>query len=445
MSTSIHSLHWKDVAPSKRGPFDPSLARTLALEVTRAAASKVKKLDAVDRGATVAALDRALLGAYGAWVGGWNWAASEPGGGGPIKGWCCERDSVLCKEDLEAADPIARSAERVALAAIEWSDFLIELESLFRELTPSGDADEAPSSSDIARDVERAAGRLVALVVTRTGAEDAWYATFARLLNWYIESRGLDGATALVNEVASGRFSSWIAPDEATTQQACADIANAIANVARRDPPAVAAGGNDALDVWLTMRPRAFSSFRARTSTYEPIRADGHRSYIHKLDRARAPSRADTLEVALDACRASAGRGEDLTFERLAGWQGIILGLTGPAPFRTTDAWAKGGRERYRRLPDTHTRFEACLADANDPRDDVVVRAARAYLDVCFFHPFDDGNARCARLALDHVLTRHGFGLHSAEPLFLIPRYVEDGSWQLTQLIDHLLGRSTHL
>ena len=38
-------------------------------------------------------------------------------------------------------------------------------------------------------------------------------------------------------------------------------------------------------------------------------------------------------------------------------------------------------------------------------------RAARAYLDVCFFHPFDDGNARCAFLALVFVLAREGIAL----------------------------------
>jgi Fic/DOC family len=33
------------------------------------------------------------------------------------------------------------------------------------------------------------------------------------------------------------------------------------------------------------------------------------------------------------------------------------------------------------------------------------VDPARVPFDVCFYHPFPDGNARAARLALDHVLT----------------------------------------
>ncbi|MET7621918.1 hypothetical protein [Streptomyces sp. NPDC005408] len=34
-----------------------------------------------------------------------------------------------------------------------------------------------------------------------------------------------------------------------------------------------------------------------------------------------------------------------------------------------------------------------------------------AYLDVCFFHPFGDGNARSAFLALIFVLDREGVAL----------------------------------
>lgn len=54
------------------------------------------------------------------------------------------------------------------------------------------------------------------------------------------------------------------------------------------------------------------------------------------------------------------------------------------------------------------------------------MRAARVYLDVCFFHPFDDGNARAARLALDHVLTTAGWALSLAEPVFVIARGAGD-------------------
>ena len=64
------------------------------------------------------------------------------------------------------------------------------------------------------------------------------------------------------------------------------------------------------------------------------------------------------------------------------------------------------------------------------------------YLDVCFFHPFADGNARAARLALDHVLTSAGLGLHTAEPVFLLPRRADDPGvgWSFAHLLDLLAG-----
>ncbi|MFI2763631.1 Fic family protein [Streptomyces echinatus] len=56
----------------------------------------------------------------------------------------------------------------------------------------------------------------------------------------------------------------------------------------------------------------------------------------------------------------------------------------------------------------------ACLAESARHTErplPLTARAARAYLDVCFFHPFDDGNARSAFLALLFVLAREGVAL----------------------------------
>ena len=69
--------------------------------------------------------------------------------------------------------------------------------------------------------------------------------------------------------------------------------------------------------------------------------------------------------------------------------------------------------------------------------------AARVYLDVCFTHPFADGNARAARLALDHVLAREGLLLRAVEPLFLLSRSPTDleGAWSMGWLVGYLAGR----
>ncbi|MFE1754614.1 Fic family protein [Streptomyces anandii] len=95
-------------------------------------------------------------------------------------------------------------------------------------------------------------------------------------------------------------------------------------------------------------------------------------------------------------------------------WQQHVLGTPQPPPFRDQPAFAKGGRERYGIGPDTRARLDACLAqstqDAASPVP-LAARAARACLDVCFFHPFDDGNARSAFLTLVFVLAREGITL----------------------------------
>ncbi|UQU61857.1 Fic family protein [Couchioplanes caeruleus] len=98
-----------------------------------------------------------------------------------------------------------------------------------------------------------------------------------------------------------------------------------------------------------------------------------------------------------------------------------MLGV-GSVPFRTTSAWAKSGRERYAYRPDLPEAFDACLAEADDPDLPLPSRAARAYLDVAFFHPFDDGNGRAAALALYFVLAREGVVLDQAASLLMTVR-----------------------
>ncbi|GAB3835451.1 Fic family protein [Dactylosporangium cerinum] len=134
---------------------------------------------------------------------------------------------------------------------------------------------------------------------------------------------------------------------------------------------------------------------------------------------------ADRLLAALDLARADAAAGGPLTFARLERWQRVVLG-TAEAPFRTTSAWAKHGREWYAYRPDLPDAFDACLAEATDPRLPLPSRAARVYLDVAFFHPFTDGNARSAALALDFVLALEGVVLDRAAPLLMTVRPAGD-------------------
>ncbi|UUU36554.1 Fic family protein [Streptomyces sp. CA-210063] len=113
-------------------------------------------------------------------------------------------------------------------------------------------------------------------------------------------------------------------------------------------------------------------------------------------------------------------------------------------PFRQGDAFAKGGRERYALTPHTWRDFERCLRDSADLRVPLASRAARAYLDVAFFHPFADGNARLAMLTLAYVLELEVVRLDQTGPL-QTTRYADDaaGAADLAVLVSVLI-RSTH-
>ncbi len=140
---------------------------------------------------------------------------------------------------------------------------------------------------------------------------------------------------------------------------------------------------------------------------------DGAAEDFRSFDAVVDPARGAGLLAALELVRADAARGAVLDFELLRGWQQHVLGTPEPPPLRTLPAFAKGGDERYGIGPDTRARLDACLAQATDGRLSLAARAARAHLDVCFFHPFDDGNARAALLALLFVLARAGVTLDS--------------------------------
>lgn len=141
--------------------------------------------------------------------------------------------------------------------------------------------------------------------------------------------------------------------------------------------------------------------------------------------------------------RAAAARGEPLAPALLDDWQKQVLGMP-DVRLRQGDAFAKGGRERYGLSPHTWRDFAACLRQSADPSVPLPARAARAYLDIAFFHPYPDGNARLALLALAHVLEADRVRLDEVGPLQTI-RYADDpvGALDLAALVSVLI-RATH-
>jgi fido (protein-threonine AMPylation protein) len=112
------------------------------------------------------------------------------------------------------------------------------------------------------------------------------------------------------------------------------------------------------------------------------------------------------------------------------------------APFHSHPAFAKAGRERYGTSPHIRRRFDACLAQSEDPALPLAPRAARTYLDVCFFHPFEDGNARSAFLALTFVLARAEIVLDQVGPIRRLRRRADDleGALAFADLVAVLIG-----
>lgn len=195
----------------------------------------------------------------------------------------------------------------------------------------------------------------------------------------------------------------------------------------------------DSLSVWLRVR-REVDWQRAPALERVPPGRDGFRSWCEGPVRRRDPHRAERLLAAYALAREDAARRTPLDFALLARWQREILGAT-LAPFRVSDAYAKAGRERYGLTSHTRADFDACLRGTTDPDVPPAARAARAYLDVAFFHPFTDGNARAALVTLVHVLAREDIVLPEVGPL-QTTRYADDpaGAADLADLVG-LLNR----
>jgi hypothetical protein len=133
-----------------------------------------------------------------------------------------------------------------------------------------------------------------------------------------------------------------------------------------------------------------------------------------------------------------------LTPDLTARWNAMLRGIPA-AGFRRGPAFAKNGRDRYGLHADTQQRYQTCLQEAADLTIPVAARAARAYLDVAFFHPYDDGNARLAGVVLHFVLLAAGVELDEVRPILTIVRRADDpeGAAGLARLI-HGIATATH-
>lgn len=173
----------------------------------------------------------------------------------------------------------------------------------------------------------------------------------------------------------------------------------------------------DSLADWLLIRPEiSWPSWCGAYPASGASARDGFRDFFRATRGGRDNEGTARVLTALDLAFADAEQCRTLTFALVAKWQRTVLGRD-LVDFRTMPAFAKGGRERYGLAPDTRARFERCLSESAQPNLPLPSRAARTYLDILFFHPFQDGNARAAMLALAFVLAREGVLLDQVHPL----------------------------
>ncbi|MFI1106052.1 Fic family protein [Streptomyces melanogenes] len=349
------------------------------------------------------AMSYALVQHYGVWTVGWRWSHDEGDfDGGPIGSWCCPRDSITTAQD---------TLGRVEAALREWREWLEYLAGWFEAY--SLDLAEIDDQRIL---WERAARNLILQVVDRTGCGSGWHRHCRQVLTWFLQHWGVapDVALDLVDEAVGGRFRSWTGPDTVVVDDVAEQLALSVRPAdshARADTPT-----QDHLQRWLEVResvPWHEIQDGAADGPVVPVR-DGAAEDIRAFDGAFDPARAEGLLSALQLLRADAARGARLDFALLSSWQQHLLGTPQPPPFRNKPAFAKRSGERYGIGADTRAHLETCLAQSTpdtDPPLGLTARAARAYLDVCFFHPFDDGNARSAFLALVFLLAREGIAL----------------------------------
>ncbi|WP_405792398.1 Fic family protein [Streptomyces sp. NBC_00029] len=411
-------LTWDDVDPD-RHPFDSAAAAQVVRSLGPAGRVPCRPdvpradpaLNAWSRAEAKTwadAMSFALAERYGSWAVGWRWAHDEGDfDGGPVGNWCCPLHSITTSEE---------TLDRVVAALCEWRGWLESLAGWF-ERYPL----ELNSVEDQRILWENAARILILQVVDRTGCGSGWYGHCYQVLTWFLSRWGVEAAVArdLVAKAVGGRFESWTGPDVLLVDSVAERLTDSLRpEIGARPTEPVP----DHLQTWLAVRetvPWQEAPTGGEAGPVTPSR-DGAAEDIRAFDGAVDPARAEGLLSALELLRADAADGAALDFELLSRWQQHVLGTPGPPAFRNLPAFAKGARERYGIGPDTRARFDACLAEATHDETrplPLTARAARAYCDVCFFHPFDDGNARAAFLVLLFVLAREGVVLDSVSLL----------------------------
>jgi hypothetical protein len=398
-------------------------------------------------------VSHALADHYGRWACGWCWGLGESDhDGGPVSAWCCVVHSIEGPDETLA---------RVADSLVEWRTWLAGLAGRFEHFLTLLDG----PGDDFGVVWEFAVHQLIVATVDRTRCESGWHGHCMQVLGWFLTAAGIprERHDALIDDAIGGRFRSWVVPSTADITAIAERLAQDVAGAEPppddwpdtwpQDWPAPRATNLPAVDAAPSRRrvpatPGALTAWRAVRTEVDwagltqpvsgPVTSGRDGIAEHYARRG-----VDRMLPALDLVRADAAKAGPLTFARLASWQRVVLDVP-EAPFRSGSAFAKRGREWYAWWPELPDVFDECLAEASDLAVPLPSRAARVYLDVAFFHPFDDGNARAAALALAYTLAREGVVLDRAAPILVTSWSAHDaaGAAILAGLVETLINAS---
>eukprot|EP00435_Cladocopium_sp_Y103_P019390 s3301_g4.t1 len=374
--------------------------------------------------ATFSALQTAVVTSCGDWADYWSFGSSA--------------DSYGYWYVRPPYPTMAPSVNLIVNDVKRWQKILLDLEEEFAHLRSRCSGFELCEHLEIAiAALLRHCPDIIAEVTWHVGFE-MWYLPFADLVSWYLSSTGLEETHRNLLEAVTNAihgFDSYGCPPKTA-----AIVASQVAPTFQKQFEKV-----DSTAEWLVARATMVAPALSSTAPADARATgeDSHLRFIDSVDAARDSERAANLRYALHQCRKDAKAGSPLEFENLLQWQYLFMrGHTTVERgcFRKHDAYAKRGRECYPLEVNTESKFKELLAQANSS-EPLALRAARAYLDVCFFHPFDDCNSRMARLVLDFLLTREGYTLGTVEPIFLFARSARDaeGARGLVEQVQQLM------
>lgn len=172
--------------------------------------------------------------------------------------------------------------------------------------------------------------------------------------------------------------------------------------------------------------------------TFDRSSVDAVFEFVRASALVRGVDRAERLTRGLQHSRRLASPSVQLDWSALSEVQSIVLGE--PAGFRLGPAYAKRGVERYGYFDGLQDVFQRRLRDVQKHYENAAVRAALVYLDICFFHPFTDGNARAALLAADHVLALDGHTITDLQFLRPVEAGNADDYWDFIDTMERCVA-----